>query len=390
MDSDGMEVDIKVSETGFWINSFHTTDNDIIQYFSAVREERREITLETVIKTGVIALRSIATSEKVDYIERSFSAMLGDIRHEMERKFGTEGEVRNLIEGYFGERGVLAGFLDAKIGKNGEFLKLVNDLVGPNGEVIRNVFDPGRPGSPLHSLRKEILDSLNEMKSKIAVNEEVQKVKERTPLKGIEFQEQVGSLLAAIARPLGDEISDLTSTPGRITSSKKGDFTARIGSENLQIVIEAKDSPFRTVKKIRDEMKEAMENRSAAYGIFVSRAVEGLPDETGWFNEYDNSFLAVALTSETSEMINQNLMEIAYKWARLRALSSIASGAVMKPLDLGEKLSTIKVSIDRFRNIRTKSTDIEKAVKSIREEVDEIEKQVIASLREIQDEIALS
>ncbi len=384
-----MEVDIKVNETGFWINSFHTTDNDIVQYFSAVREERLEITLETVIKTGVIALRSIATSEKVDYIEKSFSTMLGDIRHEMERKFGTDGEVRNLIEGYFGDRGVLAGFLEAKIGKNGEFLKLVSDLVGPNGEVIRNVFDPGRPGSPLHSLRKEILDSLNEMKSKIAVNEEVQKVKEKTPLKGIEFQGQVRSLLTSIARPLGDEISDLTSSPGRITSSKKGDFNARIGNENLQIVIEAKDSPYKTVRKIREEMKEAMENRGAAYGIFVSRAVEDLPDETGWFNEYDDSFLAVALTSETSDMINQNLMEIAYKWARLRALSSVASGALMKPLDIGEKLATIKASIDRFRNVRTKSTDIEKAVKSIREEVDGIEKDVITGLRAIQDEIDL-
>lgn len=46
---------------------------------------------------------------------------------------------------------------------------------------------------------------------------------------------------------------------------------------------------------VRAMLKEATDNRGAAYGVLVARSRASLVGGIGWFNEYDGSKLACAL-----------------------------------------------------------------------------------------------
>lgn len=80
-------------------------------------------------------------------------------------------------------------------------------------------------------------------------------------------------------------------------------------------------------------------------------------------------------------------IEIGYKWGRLRTLQSIQAEDVFKGVDISDKLAEMKKSISLFRNIRTYSTNIEKSLNELRDELKKIEEQLLGNLDEIQREM---
>ena len=79
-----------------------------------------------------------------------------------------------------------------------------------------------------------------------------------------------------IARGSGDLVDRTGGEAGELLRSKKGDFVvtvdpARTGGAELRVVIEAKDRAM-SVRAIREELREAKENRAAAVGLVVFSA----------------------------------------------------------------------------------------------------------------------
>ena len=70
---------------------------------------------------------------------------------------------------------------------------------------------------------------------------------------------------------------------------------ATLGGSGKKIVFEMKDVEKVGPAKVRAELKEATDNRGAAYGVPVARSRALLIGGIGWFNEYDCSKLACAL-----------------------------------------------------------------------------------------------
>ena len=115
-----------------------------------------------------------------------------------------------------------------------------------------------------------------------------------TNIKGREFEDEFDELIRPIARPFSDTVEKTGDTPGLLGKSKKGDFVVGIAHrKDLNIVFEVKDRGNVSLHEIRREMDEAMKNRNACYGIFVSKSVECLPAECGWFNEYDGKYVVI-------------------------------------------------------------------------------------------------
>ena len=62
-----------------------------------------------------------------------------------------------------------------------------------------------------------------------------------------------------------------------------------------RMVFEMKDTAAIGPALIRGELKEAMYNRGAAYGVLAAGSRASLPGSVGWFNECDGDKLACAV-----------------------------------------------------------------------------------------------
>lgn len=380
MENFSATVELNDGNDNLCINNLCTSDPEICGYFADIPSTERAVLMETAIKLGITALKTMSTAEKVDYIEKNFKQMTTEIKQQLNVIFGQDGKVVTVIDKYFGEKGHVATYLDAKLGKNGDFSRLIESQFGPNGEIAKNIFDPNKEGTPLHSLRKEILDSLQKLRTDIGIKGATDEIKEKTALKGMDFQTDLLSIFEGIVRPFGDVLEDVSSIPGKLGRSKKGDFLVTISNTEKKFVIEAKDAEY-SIKDIDKEMKEAIENRGAEFGIFVSKYLEDLPSSVGWFNEYGGRYLVIALATKADESLQPTLAEIAYKWVRIKSLLAIEeSKNTIKSLDIRGDIVKIGDSISRFRNIRTNCTSAEKAISSIENELKEIEREVKGSL----------
>jgi hypothetical protein len=80
-----------------------------------------------------------------------------------------------------------------------------------------------------------------------------------------------------------------------------GDFVVSLADTDQNIVVEAKTESYST-QNIKDEMEEALQNRDAPYGLFVTDSLDNLPrTKTGWFHEFPEQNAVVVAMSETSE-----------------------------------------------------------------------------------------
>ena len=95
----------------------------------------------------------------------------------------------------------------------------------------------------------------------------------RSAAKGADFEDLLESMLADVARGAGDLLDRTGTEAGGVLRSKKGDFVltidpARTGGADVRVVIEAKDRAM-SGRAIREELREAKENRAAAVGVVV-------------------------------------------------------------------------------------------------------------------------
>ncbi|MGV9141786.1 MAG: DUF2130 domain-containing protein, partial [Promethearchaeota archaeon] len=169
----------------------------------------------------------------------------------------------------------------------------------------------------------------------------------------------------------GCPVTRTTDEVGNLPRCKKGDFVVETDNGS-SIVFEVKDWQNVSFNKIRDEMKEAMNNRGADYGVFVSKYVEALPKDVGWFNEYGNT-LVCTLGSREADTLHPEMLHIAYQWARLRLKSDgeVDTEAVNKAI---KELDELNDMLEDLSKIKTKCTSARNAVDSIEKMASSLEK----------------
>src|SRR5690606_6153224 len=102
-------------------------------------------------------------------------------------------------------------------------------------------------------------------------------MKEKSPAKGIDFEDQLLSMLEEYASINGDLVEDLTKSSGYIKGCKKGDINYTIKSTNKVIAIEAKNrTDSATPVKIISDMEAAKINRNADFVIYLTASPEQL------------------------------------------------------------------------------------------------------------------
>ena len=355
------ENKITLTDDNLYLKDFQIDDSDIISYFQNLGEsEDLEEKLLNLLKIGITVTKSISTAENVSYVEKAFENLDSDFSHKLNEAFGEKGQFSEVIKDHFGE----------------------------DGKLIKELFNPNREGSPLHILKKELDGNLYEIREKLGINEAVKKEKERGTRKGLDFEEQCKKKLQWIARIHSDKLEETGKVKGKITASKKGDFVLTLGDIGKKIVFEMKNMHNIPEKYIHKELKEAIENREADYGIFVVKNKDSLPETVGWFNEYDGNHLVCAVENNEEEMMDGEIIHIAYKWARAKLR---LEGSKEKKFDASkilEKTTEIQQKIGDLRKVKLQCNNIDKSTEAIRETTKDTEKEIKMQLEEIVDSLS--
>lgn len=348
------------------ISNLIIDDPEVYELTLNTPEEQRENIMKRAVVLGMMSVRRALTGGEVDYVKMEVESMRRKITDHVEDMFDLKDENSPL----------------------GRFAASLEDYFGKNG-TVQNLLDPHIENTPIHKLKKAILDEVQDLRDDIVGKKREEEVIEITPLKGPTFENICEELLSDIAEFPGDEIERTSNIIGLITGSKAGDFLVTLNERpDLKIVLEVKDWDNVTLPQVHRELTTAMENRGAQYSIFVIKNKEALPKYVGWFNEYPGNQLVCALGTEENENLHGEILEIAYKWARAKLLLREAEVKGIDTTKLQKTMDEISKSLRKFSNIRTKCTNIETSVEEIRGILEDIEKEINEQLGLIQDEIA--
>lgn len=337
------------------IENLEIKDEETLEYLS--EKEDIENKIRTALKLGVLSLRSGETTQNVDYVQKRFN------------------KLENTLDDQIGEL-------------QDEFEEKVSNKLGENGDLV-DEFNPNEPGTPLHDLRTNLEDKIQQLRTDLEVEEAEEEMKEDTHLKGHEFEDQLEILLGNIVQRTGDELEFTGDETGKVADSKKGDFLIKLQNSDLRIAVEAKNAKY-SKPKIKEEMEGVLENRDADYGIFFSKQKEAIPQSLGWFTEIEGNYLIVPLTEDQQDLEDGSLelVNIAYKWAKIRAKSKASVDEETTDLsEISQKLEAMSSELGKFSQIKGKASKIRKRANEIDELSEKIKTDVEEEIEEIDDNL---
>lgn len=367
-----MKSNITIERGKLVVKKFETSDKEIVDYFEEIELDIREERFEMALKTGVTALKTVGITEKIDYIERKFEGLNKQFSDTLDT---TVDDLDNKYEEIFGEKG--------------KFADIIKLHFGEDGKIVKELFDPAREGSPLNILRNEIRNEISGLKTLLQLEEQKGEIEQKTPLKGIKFEDACEQVLNSITKMHSDKLERTTDIAGKIRASKKGDFVVELKENAKKIVYEVKDlgkkdSGKQTLPAILRNMEDAMTNREAAYGVFLVKNVEALPQSVGWFNEYDGNKLVCALGSEIGdEKLHGEILLISYKWAKAKVMLQALRERQIDAEFIQNKITKIQQKLSELTNVKTNCTNIETASDKIRTIVQNLQDEIGTELSEI-------
>ncbi len=380
------------------LNEITIQDAELVSYLSEFDQGEQEEAVKRALRIGASAMELVGTSKEAEVVENRFSEMerefedeLDELRDELDDRFSEDGgEVPRILEQHFGDDGHLKEHLNDIFGSDGQFAERLEDELGEDGEKIQEALDPGREGTPTNRLQNRIVEEIEEMKQRFDQQEGKDEIREKTTLKGFDFEDQVEEMLSELVHQTPNQFQNTSEQSGELGTSKKGDFVISLNDTNQRIVVEAKNGSFNGT--VDAEMTEAIENRDADYGILVASSVEYLPrTQVGWFSEIDQDYLVVALSDQGEEEIESRFFKFAFHWARTRTmLSAVDVGDDIDPEVIKGELDGIEDAIDNFSKVRSNCTSLKGTVDDIRNTLNEIEADVTSRIGRLEQELGNS
>ncbi|KTG11406.1 hypothetical protein AUR64_03895 [Haloprofundus marisrubri] len=351
------------------------------------------------LRIGVTTMELAETSQQEEFVERKFSEMQRDLQteinrveQEVEERFGDEGDVPKILDTHLGPEGRLKQQIETAFSEGGPFTERLDEELGENGERIQKALDPDTEGTPTYRLKQTLQDEVRSLRDKIeeeATAEETEaELRQRTTLKGDDFEDTVENILSDLVYNTSDEVEYTGDTLGELSGRKVGDFVITLNDTGQRIVVEAKSDKGYSQRDIKEELAAAVENRDADYGLIVFECESYIPNKVGYFHEFDTERLSVALSESNEDDAEPAFLRIAYNWAKTRAVQGyVDAGTAFDPEAVQNAVSEVGDSINRFSSIRTKTTSIRKTANDIDATLDEIEGEVKSELADIRTEI---
>jgi hypothetical protein len=364
---------------------------------------------ERALRIGLIALQDAGVTVNVDAVRTEFERMMRQAEQVNERAASAleqtlranfadgDGRLPRTLEKFLGDRGALRSMVDelfderkrdSAIGRIGTMLERYFD---GDSSKLAHLLDPTRLNSPMHQFRQEMAAGFKGLEERLVAIEAAAAARgaerARSAAKGLDFEDLLADMLGEIARGSGDLLDRTTLEAGSVMRSKKGDFVLTIDTAvargcDLRVVIEAKDRPM-SARAMREELREARENRGAAVAVAVFTPAHA-PSGVAPFTVIGGDVYCV-IDPETPEVAT---LEAAIRLARLLALASLAERDVtVDAAAIGAALIAIREQLELVQQMKSQLTSIANATRTVTMGLDEMRSGILARVAEAEAEI---
>jgi hypothetical protein len=365
--------------------------------------------IERAVRIGLLALQDAGVTVNVDVVRAEFEKLVRQAEtvnekaaQALEQTLRTnfadgDGRLPRTLEKFLGDRGALRGMVeelfdetkrDSAIGRIGRMLERYFD---GDASKLAMLLDPTRLNSPMHQFRQEITAGFKVLEERLVAIEAAAAARgaerARSAAKGGDFEDLLEGMLADLARGAGDLLDRTATEAGALLKSKKGDFVLTVDARmargsDLRVVIEAKDRPM-SMRAIREELREARENRGAAVAVVVFTPAHA-PSGVAPFALVGDDVYCV-IDPESPEPAN---LEAAIRLARLLALASLVEHEVeVDAAAIGAALNGIREQLDVVRGLKAQLTSISNATKAVWSGLDQLRSNILARVAEAEAEI---
>ncbi|MFL5685991.1 MAG: hypothetical protein ACJ77D_08060 [Chloroflexota bacterium] len=391
------------------IDGLSISDPALAAFLGEREAAEREAIAERALRIGLLALQDVGVTVNVDAVRTEFERMMRQAEQVNERAATAleqtlranfadgDGRLPRTLERFLGDRGALRSMVDelfdetkrdSAIGRIGTMLERYFD---GDASKLAHLLDPTRLNSPMHQFRQEIAAGFKGIEERLVAIEAAAAARgaerARSAAKGIDFEDLLDGLLGDIARGSGDMVDRTTLDAGTLMRSKKGDFVLTIDPTiargcDLRVVIEAKDRPMST-RQMRDELREARENRAAAVAVAVFTPAHA-PKGVAPFTIAGGDVYCV-IDPEAPELAT---LEAAIRLARLLALATLAERDVtVDAAAIGAALVGIREQLELVRQLKSQLTSISTATKTVWTGLDEMRAAILTRVTEAEAEI---
>ncbi|MDO8484198.1 MAG: hypothetical protein Q7S35_04565, partial [Candidatus Limnocylindrales bacterium] len=365
--------------------------------------------VERAVRIGLLALQDAGITVNVDVVRSEFEKLVRQAEsvnekaaQALEQTLRTnfadgDGRLPRTLEKFLGDRGALRAMVeelfdeskrDSAIGRIGRMLERYFD---GDASKLALLLDPTRLNSPMHQFRQEMTAGFKGLEERLVAIEAAAAARgaerARSTAKGGDFEDLLEVMLADLARGAGDLLDRTATEAGTILKSKKGDFVLTVDARvargsDLRVVIEAKDRPM-SMRAIREELREARENRGAAVAVVVftpSHAPTGIAP----FALVGDDVYCV-IDPEAPEPAT---LEAAIRLARLLALASLVEHEVeVDAAAIRTALTGIREQLEVVRALKAQLTSISTATKAVWSGLDQMRSNILARVAEAETEL---
>ncbi len=252
----------------------------------------------------------------------------------------------------------------------------ISDLLGPQGQLAQRLaeaFDPASSDTGIGQLADSFERRFQELRDLLVGEQRRREEAERGTAKGVEFEDELDTLLRDEARSLSGCIVERTGTAGGSLGAqiKVGDFLVTM-SDGTRVVVEAKNTcriGLTGSTGILAELDSAMDNRNAEWAVCVSRH-DAYPGEVGTFAVYGNRVLVV----DPGDGV---LTRVALRWVAAAVRSSHAGHDQVDRGAALERLGRIRDLAQHFSRSKKVLAGAQSSLDTVRDELDGLRTQLL-------------
>ncbi|HLO36108.1 MAG TPA: hypothetical protein VK194_08495 [Candidatus Deferrimicrobium sp.] len=401
--------DIRVDAERIVIERLVVRDPALAAIVAARDAEDRPAFVERALRIGLTALQDASVSVDVDLVRDEFDKLLrsseqanakaAEALDQVLRSNFADGDGRlpRTLERFLGDRGALRTFVgelfdetkrDSAIGR---MRTLLGTYFDGDASKLALLLDPTRQHSPMFQFRSEVASGFERLHERLTAIEAAAAARgaerARSTAKGADFEDVLEAMLADVARGSGDLVDRTGGEIGELLRSKKGDFVvtvdpARTGGADVRVVVEAKDRAI-SVRSIRDELREAKQNRAAAVGLVVFSPAHA-PAGIAPFDVRAGDVYCVIDPSDPDPAT----LEAAVRLARLLALASLRDVEAEVDVEaIRAALAAVRAELDALKGIKATLTSISSSASGLQLTLDRLRDGVIARVGEAEAEI---
>jgi hypothetical protein len=402
-------TDIRVDGERIVVERLVVRDPSLAAILAEREPADRPALVERALKIGLTALQDATVTVDVDLVRDEFEKLLhaseqantraAEALDQVLRSNFADGDGRlpRTLEKFLGDRGQLRTFVgelfdetkrDSAIGR---MRTLLGTYFDGDASKLALLLDPTRQHSPMHQFRTEVTAGFERLHERLAAIEAAAAARgaerARSAAKGGDFEDVLESMLAEIARGSGDLVDRTGGDAGEVLRSKKGDFVVtvnpeRTGGADLRVVVEAKDRAM-SGRAIREELREAKQNRAAAIGLVVfsqSHAPAGIAP----FDLRAGDVYCVVDPGEPDPAI----LEAALRLAKLLAIASLREIEAEVDIEaVRAALAAVRAELDALKGIKATLTSIANSASGVQQTLDRLRDAIVSRVAEAEAEI---